>query len=96
MTDQEQIDALKAQVNCLYEVLDKSRLLSKAKTAPEMRRIEQEIRELLSRTSEQCLAEVKAKAIEDMLIEFNKTNLLGTSLTNIISDYMAQIREQAK
>lgn len=50
MTDQEQIDALKAQVNCLREVLKVLDRNSKA-------------REALEATPEQCLAEVKAKAI---------------------------------
>ena len=46
------VDALKAQINRLYEVLEKSN--------PDMRKIEQEIQELMSRTPKQCLAEVEA------------------------------------
>ena len=52
MTDQEQIDALKAQVNCLRDAL---KILDRNSKA----------REALNATPEQCLAKVKAKAIEE-------------------------------
>ena len=52
MTDQEQIDALKAQVNCLRDAL---KILDRNSKA----------REALETTPEHCLAKVKAKAIEE-------------------------------
>ena len=57
MTDQEQIDALKAQVNCLREAL------TNAAKSPNY--AFHYAKEALEATPEQCLAEVKAKAIED-------------------------------
>ena len=59
MTDQEQIDALKAQVNCLRHCLEQARN-DKDKEA-----FERCYGRTLAMTSNQCLAEVKAKAIED-------------------------------
>ena len=60
MTDQEQIDVLKAQVNCLRDALNKA----KDKLSNE-NIYDNNIRFALQATPEQCLAEVKAKAIED-------------------------------
>lgn len=57
MTDQERIDALKAQVNLLREAL-----INAAK-APNY--AFHYTKEALEATSEQCLAEVKAKVIEE-------------------------------
>ena len=59
MTDQEQIDELKAQVNCLRHCLEQARN-DKDKEA-----FERCYGKTLAMTSNQCLAEVKAKAIED-------------------------------
>ncbi len=64
MTDQEQIDALKAQVNCLREALDKA----KDKLSNE-NIYDNNIRFALQATPEQCLAEVKAKAIEEYKLQ---------------------------
>ena len=58
MTDQEQIDALKAQVSVLHEGL---RLLAEA-SKPELRLAAYKI---LEATPEQCLFGVKTKAIEE-------------------------------
>ena len=57
MTEQEQIDALKAQVNCLREAL------TNAAKAPNY--AFHYAKEALEATPEQYLAEVKAKAIEE-------------------------------
>ena len=63
MTDQEQIDALKAQVNCLRDELRATHdFLWKAGVADYIAR---DIEKVLETTPEQCLAEVKAKAIEE-------------------------------
>ena len=59
MTDQEQINSLKAQVNCLRHCLEQARN-DKDKEA-----FERCYGKTLAMTSNQCLAEVKAKAIED-------------------------------
>ena len=56
MTDKEQIDALKAQVNCLREALLEQR--SRYHVAKDLDAV-------LESTPEQCLAEVKAKVIEE-------------------------------
>ena len=85
-----EIAALKAQVNYLREAaLDAISFMvggeAKAK-----------LRDAYDATPEQCLAEVKAKAIEEIVAEFNKKGLLGTSLINLISDCVTQLREQAK
>ena len=61
MTDQEQIDALKAQVNCLRNCLQQAR------NDKDREAFERCYGRTLASTSEQCLAEVKAKAIEDAL-----------------------------
>lgn len=86
MTDQEQINALKAQVN-----LFKRGVESFNKTGS--------MNELLSayiETPEQCLAEVKAKTIEDARDTVKaKVGMNGgtfTALTNVAN----KLREQAK
>lgn len=56
MTDKEQIDALKAQVNCLREALLEQR--SRYYAAKDLDAV-------LEANPEQCLAEVKAKVIEE-------------------------------
>lgn len=56
MTDQEQINSLKAQVNCLRESIRKATVTDMDIT---------EFHNVLQTTPEHCLAEVKAKAIED-------------------------------
>ena len=59
MTDQEQIDTLKAQVNCLREAaLDAIFSMVGGE-------VKAKLRDAYDATPEQCLAEVKAKAIEE-------------------------------
>ena len=62
MTDQEQINALKAQVNCLREfLLDEKHSC----VYDHWKGFHHKVLDLLDKTPEQCLAEVKAKAIEE-------------------------------
>ena len=93
MTEQEQIDALKAQVNCLREAL------TNAAKSPNY--AFHYAKEALEATPAQCLAEVKAKAIEDM------QSMITTYTTIYNNDhyhyrkvdviqYVNQLREQAK
>lgn len=82
MTDQEQIEQLKAQVNQFkrgVESFNKTRSMN-------------ELLKAYSEAPEQCLAEVKAKAIEDALdvVKNSSYALL------ILRGYAEQIREQAK
>ena len=65
MTDQEQIDALKAQVNCLRHCLQQAR------NDEDREAFERCFGRTLATTSDQCLAEVKAKAIEEYKQEHN-------------------------
>ena len=59
MTEQEQIDALKAQVNCLRKAaLDAISYMTGGEAKANLR-------DAYDATPEQCLAEVKAKAIEE-------------------------------
>ena len=67
MTDQEQIDALKAQVNHLRDVLLEER---------KRYHVAKDLDEALEATPEQCLAEVKAKAIEEALLN---TEAIGSN-----------------
>lgn len=60
MTDQEQIDSLKAQVNCLREVLIEQR---------SRYHVAKDLDEVLDATPEQCLAKAKAKAIEEYKLQ---------------------------
>ena len=53
-----------------------------------------EFHNVLQTTSEQCLAEVKAKTIEEMITEFNKDYFLGSSLNRKVEDYAKQLRGQ--
>ena len=69
MTDQEQIDALKAQVNCLRESIRKATVTDMDIT---------EFHNVLQTTPEQCLAEVKARAIEEY--KQNLPNVNGLSV----------------
>lgn len=69
MTDQEQIDALKAQVNCLREAL------TDAAKAPN--HAFYYAKEALEATPEQCLAEVKAKAIEKVQTRASRNEANG-------------------
>ena len=63
MNEQEQIDALKAQVNCLREVLEQLAKLGNGDKYGNS--IGNTIAiNALAKTPEQCLAEVKAKAVE--------------------------------
>ena len=86
MTDQEQIDALKAQVNCLrgtLKILDRN---SKA-------------REALEAIPEQCLAEVKAKAIEEAANSLSNDEDYHHSddwYINYLLSKAKQLREKAK
>lgn len=90
MTKQEQIDQLKAQVNCLREALIDQR--SRYHVAKDLDMV-------LDATPEQCLAEVKAKAIESvgdaMRSDSNYTYNDGYYISYI---YMQadKVREQAK
>ena len=61
MTDQEQIEQLKAQVNCLRHCLQQAR------NDKDREAFERCYGRTLASTSEQCLAEVKAKAIEEAI-----------------------------
>ena len=61
MTDQEHINALKAQVNCLRKAaLDAISYMTGGEAKANLR-------DAYDAAPEQCLAEVKAKAIEDAL-----------------------------
>lgn len=65
MNEQEQIDALKAQVNCLREVLEQLAKLGNGDKYGNS--IGNTIAiNALAKTPEQCLAKVKAKAIESV------------------------------
>ena len=65
MSEQEQIDALKAQVNCLRIAV----MAASVKGVPSD--LVQVFHDALKATPEQCLAEVKAKAIEEYKQEHN-------------------------
>ena len=64
MTDQEQIDVLKAQVNCLRDALEQLARLGNGEQYGNSVGNTIAIK-ALEATPEYCLAEVKAKAIED-------------------------------
>ncbi len=70
MTEQEQVDALKAQVNRFREALLEQR--SRYHVAKDLDAV-------LEATPEQCLAEVKAKAIEDYKREVAESKQLDLS-----------------
>ena len=89
MTDQEQIDALKAQVNCLREAL------TNAVKAPNY--TFHYAKEALGATPEQCLAEVKAKAIEDAVELLSCQTITGNiCYSRDLLDHAKELREQAK
>ena len=95
MTEQEQIDALKAQVNCLSEVLEQLAKLGNGDKYGNS--IGNTIAiNALAKTPEQCLAEVKVQAIKEMVKNFNKDYSLGTSLLRKIENYTKELLEQAK
>lgn len=91
MTDKEQIEALKAQVNYLREAL------TNAAKAPN--HTFYYAKEALEATPAQCLAEVKAKAIEDVA-EAMKQEANYTYHDDYYISYLSikadEIREQAK
>lgn len=102
-----ELNQLKAQVNCLREALNEITEVAERcdsweafPTTP----IES-ANEALSKTPKQCLAEVKAKAIDDMLevgynqnqITHNATTPIGKALSvSYIDWYINKLREQAK
>ena len=91
MTDQEQIEALKAQANCLREAL------TNAAKAPNY--AFHYAKEALEATPEQCLAEIKAKAIENALLFADHIGPNGNGYDYAEEDlqaYANKIREQAK
>lgn len=88
MTDQEQIDALKAQINCLRHCLEQARN-DKDKEA-----FERCYGRTLAMTSNQCLAEVKAKVIEEA-IKATYDGFDGIHPDDL-REYANQLRKQAK
>lgn len=89
MTEQEQIDALKAQVNCLREAL------TNAAEAPN--HTFYYAKEALEVTPDQCLAEVKAKAIEEAIQSCSSSIKYGDMYeAKCLQFYADQLREQAK
>lgn len=89
MTDQEQIDALKAQVNRLRHCLEQAR------NDKDREAFERCYGRTLAMTSNQCLAEVKAKAIEDCLLLIPTTHD-GYLYPRDLKNYANQLREQKK
>lgn len=79
MTDQEQIDALKAQVNCLREALLNTIMYRKGTVNYG------DPLEALELNPEQCLAKVRAKAIEGYKKEQAETMRLdlATKIMNV-------------
>lgn len=97
MTEQEQIDSLKTQVNCLREVLEQLAKLGNGDKYGNS--IGNTIAiNALAKTPEQCLAEVKAKAIEDACKEEGYTDCDGNKIcpTENLLEYANNILEQAK
>ncbi len=91
MTDQEQIDALKAQVNCLREALLNTIMYRKGAVNYG------DPLEALELTPEQCLAEVKAKAVEDAANSCCFQTLNGKQCyAESLQELAKNIREQAK
>ena len=102
MTEQEQIDALKSQVNCLRDALTRLTLAyGDAEYNSSFL--------VLSSTAEQCLAEVKAQAIEDVIdavtkqgsgMQINVTpyfyDYRVLKFINELKEHAKQLREQAK
>lgn len=100
MEKQEQIDALKAQVNCLREALIKikqepNETLSDGKALKEIIRI---TTAAMQATPEQCLAEVNVKVVSDMQLKLTPYTIDGNAYYRAGDIYMYtnQLREQAK
>ena len=90
MTEQEQIEQLKAQVNCLRDYLEQLAKLGNGDKYGNSIGNTLAIN-ALAKTPEQCLAEVKAQAIEEAAKE------VGYSLLQVqLYGYAKQLREQAK
>lgn len=85
MTDQEQINQLNAQVNCLRELIRKATVTDMDIT---------EFLAVLEATPEQCLAEVKANAIYEAAENTNDDFDCVTPFD--LRFYANQLREQAK
>ena len=84
--------ALKAQVNCLIGALE---AISEC-DSDECKGLSLIAKIALETTPEQCLAEVKAQAIKEMVKNFNKDYFLGTNLLHKIENYTKELLEQAK
>lgn len=80
MTDQEQIDALKAQVNCLRNALDN--VLGVEDVTVD---VAITIANALKSSPEQCLAKVKAKAIEEYKQEQAEMKQMGFATKIMVS-----------
>lgn len=93
MTEQEQINALKAQVNCLRDELRATHcFLWKASVADYIAR---DIEKALEATPEQCLAEVKAMVIEGLLVDL--LHISPSKPIEFIQKRLANVkRDQAK
>ena len=91
MTDQEQIEQLKAQVNCLRKAaLDAISFMTGGEAKANLR-------DAYDATPEQCLAEVKAKAIEDAANSCCFQTLNGKQCyAESLQELAKNIREQAK
>lgn len=90
MSEQEQIEQLKAQVNCLRDALI---------VALENAVIPEESALALEKTPEQCLAEVKANAIEEAANSLSNDEDYHHSddwYINYLLSKAKQLREQAK
>jgi hypothetical protein len=93
MTEQEQLDALKAQVNCLRYALDNVLTVEDVTVDVAIA-----IANALKSSSEQCLAEVMAKAIEDACKEEGYTDCDGDRIcpAEHLLEYANNIRKQKK
>ena len=88
MTEQEQIDALKAQVNCLRKSIRKATVTDMDIT---------EFHNVLQTTPEQCLAKVKAKTIEKAIQLCSSSSNYGDMCeAKCLQFYADQLRRQAK
>ena len=102
MTEEEQIDALKAQVNCLLGYLkeiseywngDTNEIVMKDACYQALN-VSQEA---LERIPEQCLAKVKAKAIKEAIQSCSSSIKYGDMCeAKCLQFYADQLREQAK
>ena len=91
MNEQEQINQLKAQVNCLRKAaLDAISYMTGGEAKANLR-------DAYDATPEQCLAEVRAKAIEEAAKKCGVKNIDGTYCwVDSLQDVAKQLREQAK